>query len=131
VIVLDENVTIDQRELLTSWGIRTLHVGSDIGHKGMSDNAVIKLLVHSRRPTFFTRDEDFSKPQLCHARYSLVYLAVEKHDVAIFVRRVLRHAAYRTQAQRLGAVLRVSPRGILAFRRGAAKATFLAWLNHS
>jgi hypothetical protein len=73
-------------------------------------------LQRTRRPTFFTRDNDFFKPQLCHARYGLVYLDVEKYEAAIFIRRFLKHREFKTQAMRLGNVIRVSQAGLACWR---------------
>src|SRR5436309_4560268 len=56
-------------------------------------------------PTFFTRDEDFYERHLCHARYSLVYLSVEKSEAAWFIRRLLRHPYFKTQTMRMGKVM--------------------------
>lgn len=110
--ILDENIPKPQRELLASWRIRVRQIGVHVGHLGMLDEEIIPLLLRSRRPTFFTRDDDFYKPYLCHARYCLVQLAVEKYEVAIFIRRLLRYPDFKTQAQRMGKVIRVSRAGI-------------------
>ena len=59
---------------------------------------IIPFLLQRRHSTFFSRDEGFYDRRLCHARYSLVYLAVDKYEAAIFVRRVLRHPELDSQA---------------------------------
>jgi len=82
----------------------------------MKDQEIIPFLLHLRRPTFFTRDADFYERSLCHARYCLVYLAVKKDEVAIFVRRLLRHWEFDTEAKRMGAVIRVSHAGLSVWR---------------
>jgi len=93
----------------------------------MQDDEIIALLQQLRRPTFFTRDEDFFDRRLCHAGYSLVYMAVERHEAALFVRRLLRHADFNTQAKRMGAVLRVSSAGLSAWRLHAKKPLAFEW----
>jgi len=127
VNVLDENVPASQRQLLSSWRIRVRQIGVDVGRAGMQDDEIIALLQQRRRPTFFTRDEDFFDRRLCHAGYSLVYMAVERHEVALFVRRLLRHADFNTQAKRMGAVLRVSSAGLSAWRLHAKKPLAIEW----
>ena len=62
----------------------------------MHDDEIVPLLQRERRPTFFTRDDDFYDRSLCHPRYCIAYLAVTKSEVATFVRRLLRHAALNT-----------------------------------
>ena len=56
----------------------------------MQEEEIIPFLLQTKRPTFFTRDEHFYDPKLRHAKYCLVYLAVNKYESAIFVRRILR-----------------------------------------
>ena len=50
----------------------------------------------------------FYKPSLCHSQYCLVYLNVEQPEAAVFVRRLLHHSEFDTQAKRMGQVIRVS-----------------------
>jgi hypothetical protein len=59
VIVLDENIPASQRQLLQSWRLRPRQIGLDVGRRGLPDSEVLTLLMRLRRPTFFTRDEDF------------------------------------------------------------------------
>lgn len=60
----------------------------------------------------FTQDEDFFQRRLCHRAYGLLYLDVRYLEVAEFIRRFLRHPEFRTQAQRLGKVIRVHNHGV-------------------
>jgi hypothetical protein len=114
--VLDENIPESQRELLRGWGIRVRQIGIELGHKGLQDREILPLLHQLSRPTFFTRDTGFYDRTACHPRYSLVCLAVGEYEAASFIRRLLRHASFRTWAQRRGAVLRVSRAGIRLWR---------------
>ena len=100
MILLDENLPDGQRRLLRSWRIPARQIGLDAGPAGMEDGAVISSLHRRRSTTFFTRDSDYYDRRLCHTRYCLVYLAVEKGEAASFVRRVLRHPALNTWARR-------------------------------
>ena len=110
--VLDENIPARQRQQLESWRVRIRQIGFNLGRRGMHDDEIIPFLQHLRRPTFFTRDEDFFKRQLCHAKYALVYLAVERDEAAPFIRRTLNRRELDTQAKRMGTVIRVSSAGL-------------------
>lgn len=49
----------------------------------------------------------------------MVCLAVEQGEAASFVRRVLRHPRFNTQAKRLGRVVRISHWGFRVFKLGS------------
>lgn len=53
MIVLDENITVPERERLRQWKIPVRHIGFDLGHKGMEDENIIPFLLTLRQPTFF------------------------------------------------------------------------------
>ena len=114
--ILDENIPASQRQLLEKWRFRPRQIGFNVGRRGLQDDEIIVYLQQLRRPTFFTRDEDFYDKKLVLAKFALLYLAVEKLEVAHFVRRVLRHPALDTQAKRAGAVIRVSSAGLSMWR---------------
>lgn len=125
--ILDENIPKAQRELLAGWRIAARQIGVSAGRKGMLDEEIISLLQQLRRPTFFTRDGDFYERQLCHNRYCLVYLSVEKSEAAWFARRLLRHPAFKTQASRMGKVIRVSHTGISYWQRQQPREQHVGW----
>jgi hypothetical protein len=125
--ILDENVREDQRSLLQAWGIPVQQIGSDIGRKGMQDEEIIPFLHELRDTTFFTRDLGLYDRKLCHPRYCLVCLAVRKDEVAIFVRRILRHPELDTKAKRMGTVIRVSHAGFSIARRNISEETYIHW----
>ena len=50
--VLDENISVIQRQLLRSWRISVRHIGYDAGRNGMTDEEIIPFLLTLRRPTF-------------------------------------------------------------------------------
>ena len=81
----------------------------------MKDEEIIPFLLQRHHSTFFTRDGGFYDRNLCHARYGLVYLAVDKCEAAIFVRRVLCHPELNSEAKRMGKVVRVSSAGIFVW----------------
>lgn len=127
--ILDENVLEDQRQLLLKWRVPLRQIGYEAGWKGMQDEEIIPFLLGLRRPTFFTLDRDFYQRDLCHARYSLVYLDVKQSEAAIFVRRVLHHPNLDTQAKRMGLVVRASHMRIAAWRLHAEEEVYLDWVN--
>lgn len=125
--ILDENISKSQRQLLESWRISIKQIGINTGRSGMKDNELISFLQGLRRPTFFTRDDGFFKPQLCHARYGLIFLDVEKSEAAIFVRRLLKHPEFNTQAKRIGHVIRVSHAGLACWRLHVREELHFKW----
>ncbi len=125
--ILDENVREDQRGLLQSWGIPVRQIGVEVGQKGIKDNEIITLLHKLRDTTFFTRDLGFYNRELCHARYCLVCLAVEKDEVAVFVRRFLHHPEFDEKAKRMGAVIRASHTKFSVWQRNIPKEVDIGW----
>ncbi|MBV7335961.1 hypothetical protein KFU94_48535 [Chloroflexi bacterium TSY] len=125
--ILDENILKDQRQLLRSWRIRVHQIGQDIGRQGMKDREIIPLLHQYRDATFFSRDRDFHNRSLCHTRYCLVFLNVEKYEVALFVRRILRHPDFNTKAKRRGTVIRLSHTGLSVWRLHAEQEERFEW----
>lgn len=127
--ILDENIVNNQRQLMRSWRIQVRQIGHDIGRKGLPDEEIIGLLLRSRRPTFFTRDLGFYDRRLRHARYGLVCVAVDKYEVAVFVRRLLSHRALNTQAKRMGKVIRVTHSGLSVWRLRNEEELSLSWVE--
>jgi len=125
--ILDENIPANQRQLLETRRIHVRQLGFDLGRRGLTDDDIIPLLLQQNCPTFFTRDDDFYDRRLCHLRYCLVYLAVEKNTVAEFVQRVLRHPDCTKRAQRLGSVIRVGKAGLSIWRLHAKSALSVEW----
>jgi len=125
--ILDEHIVKSQRQLLSSWRVPYRHISSDFGRSGMDDEEIIPLLHKLRDPTFFTMDIDFYKPRLCHAGYCIVYLAVEEDEAALFIRRFLRHGAFKTEAKRMGALIRVSYLSLTVWRLHEEKPIELLW----
>jgi hypothetical protein len=129
MIILDENFPESQRQLLRGWRISIRQIGYEVGRSGMQDEEIIPFLLQRQRVTFFTLDQGFYKPYLCHARYCLVYLDVEQYEAAAFVRRVLRHQQFNTDAKRTAAVMRVSHSGLTVWRLHAEREVHFDWLR--
>jgi hypothetical protein len=129
VNILDENILESQRQLLQDWRVHVRQIGYDVGRKGLKDSEIVAFLLELRRVTFFSLDDDFFDPDLCHAKYALVFLDVRKQEVALFVRRFLRHREFDTVAKRLGIVVRVSSTGITVWRLHAEDEDRFEWVD--
>jgi hypothetical protein len=127
LIVLDENILADQRELLRRWRLRCRQIGRDLGRPGLPDAEVVALLHRQGGATFFTRDLRLARPQMCDRRSCLVTLDVGQHETAWFVREVMRHPALRVRARRLGTVVRASHGGLRIWRVGSVDAQAVPW----
>ncbi len=112
MILLDENISKDQRELLQAWNIKAKQISIDVGIKGISDENIIALLHQFKGVLFLSRDSDFWNKSLCHLSYCLVYLDVERDEAAFFIRKFLKHEAFDTVKKRLGKVVKVSQMGL-------------------
>ncbi|MBI3247788.1 MAG: hypothetical protein HYZ50_14890 [Deltaproteobacteria bacterium] len=111
--ILDEDISAVERERLRAGKFRVRQIGIEVGRLGMKDRSDIIPLLHTlRSSTFFTRDHGFYHPRLLHPGYCLVHLDVAFNEVAEYIRRFLRHPEVRTQAQRMGKVVRVRHSGI-------------------
>ena len=129
MIVLDENFTESQRQLLRGWRIWVRQIGLEIGRAGMKDEEILALLLSLPRPTLFTMDQGFYQRDDCHPRYSIVCLDVGDTEAAMFVRRVLRHAALSTTAKRMGRIVRVTQTRLVVRRFQSHDETLLRWGN--
>jgi hypothetical protein len=126
--ILDENIIASQYKQLASWKIHFRRIGGEVGHAGMKDIDEIIPMLHSlRRPTFFTMDEDFYRPHLCHAGYCLVHLDVYPDEAARSIRRFLRFKEFRAQAQRMGKVVRLRHAGLDYMQVGLRKEATIYW----
>lgn len=125
--ILDENIIENQYQLLRSWRIAVRQIGQGISRKGIQDDEIIPFLLTLPRSTFFTRDLGFYDRRLCHRRYCLVSLAVDKYESANFVRRLSNHPGFNSQAKRMGTALRLSSRGIQIWGLDAENEDALQW----
>ena len=125
--ILDENILDSQRLLLRSWRVSVRQIGHQLGHKGMKDENIPPFLLRLHRPRFFTRDPGFFDRANCHARYSVVCLAVGQYEVAHFIRRFLHHPQFATQVKRLGCVVRVMDTGLVVWGLHADRELRVPW----
>jgi len=129
MIILDENFPESQRQLLRGWRVPLRQIGYEVGRKGMQDDEILPFLRHRRRTTFFTLDLGFYRRQLCHARYCLVCADVGQYAAAAFVRRLLRHRQFDTEAKRLTTVIRLSQRGLAVWQLHAEEEIHVDWAS--
>ena len=127
--ILDENIIESQCQLLRKWRVRFRQIGYGVGRQGMQDSEIITLLHKLRQPAFFTRDEDFYDVKLRHAGYGLVYLAVRKEEVAIFIRRFLHHPEFNANAKRMCSVVRISHANLSVWRLHADEQIRFEWVG--
>lgn len=111
--VLDEDIGQSQGQHLAARKIHFRKIGAGVGRTGMKDREDILPLLHRlKQPTFFTLDHGFYHPMLLHQGYCLVFLDVWDDEAAEYIRRLLHHPEFRTQAQRMGKVARVRHTGV-------------------
>jgi len=80
-------------------------------------------------PHYFTRDFGFYDRRFRHARYCLVHLAVKKDEIAIYVRRLLRHRKFDTKVKRMETVIRVAHIGLSVWQLHEEKELHLEWAD--
>lgn len=125
--LLDENIPLDQRDILRARGVRCRVVGQDIARLSIGDDNILVLLHRLKQPTFFTRDEDFFKRDLCHPAYGLFWLDVAPEEAALFIHRVLRHPRFATKSGRMGIVARAHHDGVQFWQRSRTALQRAAW----
>ncbi len=120
MLIIDENVSEIEVWRLREWGIAVRQIGADIAATSISDENILPILHRLKRPTFFTRDQDFWDSRLVHAKYCLVFLDIREHEglIAGTIRRFLRHTAFDSHAKRMGKVVRIHPRGFSFWQQG-------------
>jgi hypothetical protein len=116
MLVLDENLPSDQRQLLRKWRIRFRAIGVNLVTSGTPNENLIPVFHALPAPTFFTLDRNFYRRAWAHENYCLVWLDAPAREAADFIRRFLRHSNFDTASKRMGVVARVHFRGIEFWR---------------
>jgi hypothetical protein len=62
MLILDESISEIEVWRLREWGIAVRQIGSEIAGAGTADENILPVLHRLKRPTLFTRDEDFWNP---------------------------------------------------------------------
>lgn len=125
MLLLDENIPENQRQLLKSWNIAVRQIGVDFSHKGIKDNDILSLLHSHSRITFFTRDKGLFQKTYCHSNYSIVVLFVGQYESASFIRRVIKHPALNSFEKRKGKIIRISHSVVGVFTKNFSKEKIL------
>ena len=112
MIILDENISRDQREAFQKWKIKFKQIGYDLANKGIIDENIIVVLHSLKQPTLFTWDSDFYNYKLLHKNYCIVYVDVKQTDVAIYIRKFLNSDLFYTKSKRMGKIIRITYEGI-------------------
>ena len=131
MLIIDENISEVEVWRLRERRIAVRQIGPDLAAAGLGDDNVVPLLHHLKRPTFFTRDRDFWKRELAHARYCLVFLDIPEHEgqVAEAIRRFLRHPRFQATARRMGRVVRVHADGVDFYSLGKTRLERVPWIE--
>lgn len=127
MLVLVENLPARQQQLLRKWRVRFRVVGMEVAASGTKDENLIPVLHRLSRPTFFSLDRNFYRPDWVHHGYCLVWLDVRGKLAAEFIRKFLRPPAFDTQAKRMGKVVRVHADGLLYWEAGGNAPKSAAW----
>ena len=127
MLVLDENVPAGQRLLLRKWRVQFRVIGVDVAASGTTDENLIPVLHGLSRPTFFSLDRNFYRPDWAHPDYCLVWLDVGARESAAYIRGFLRHPKFNTRMKRMGNVVRLHPGGIGYRRRDARGWQTVEW----
>ena len=94
----------------------------------MQDENIVPFLLRLKHPTLLTRDADFFERRLIHPRYCLAWLDVDPGQTAFFIRRFLAHPLFRTNAQRMGKVICIAPRGMEYWTKNEDRMVRARWL---
>ena len=127
--LLDENIPRLQWEWLRQAGIPVRQIGFEFAYSSIADDSILVLLHRVKRVTFFTQDRDFFQWRLCHRAYCLVKLDVDPDDTGEYIRRFLRQPGFKTEAERLGKVVRVHADGIQFWVTRSARRNRERWLK--
>ena len=127
MLVLDENLPAGQQQLLRSWRIHFRVVGVEVASSGTKDENLLPVLHRLSNPTFFSLDRDFYRPDWAHSGYCLVWLDVRGRVSAEFIRRLLRHPTFGTQAERMGKVIRVHSEAVTYWQIGRRSSASVLW----
>src|SRR2546426_1003385 len=116
-----------KNDLLRKWRVKSRRIGRELARLGIQDPDIIPLLHQLKRPTFFTHDEGYFRLARVHRNYCLVWLDLFDGDAAVFIRRFLRHPAFRTHAQRMGKVVRLHRDGVHYWQAGKPQRVAVKW----
>lgn len=121
MIILDEQLLgRDLEQDIARWYRGPVQFVIDLRpHSVIKDEAIPNLLRYQSRPTFVTINErDFWRRVAADQRYCIVCFPLPDprvRDIPLSLRAVLRRPEFRTKAQRMGKILRVTTEEILYY----------------
>ncbi len=128
MILLDHNIPEGQVEILRRARLRPQQVGREVGRPEWQDlEEILRYLHRLKAATFITRDEGFFRRRLSHSNYCIVVVSGPVIETAEYIRRFLRHPAFRTKQQRAGKVVRLLPTRILGWEIDVKLQKRLLW----
>lgn len=114
MIVLDEQLLgRDVEKHIAEWYRGAVHYITDLRpNTVIKDEAIPFLLRQQKQPTFITINEsDFWQRVTIDQRFCIICFALPDsrvQELSASLRRILQHPLFRTKAQRMGCVLRVT-----------------------
>jgi hypothetical protein len=124
--VLDELFDESVFEHLKTRRIAIDKVGAGFGRTGWVDEQILQAL-HGSRKTFHTRDHGFYRRSLGHLSYCIAYYDVPLAEMAVYIRRFLRHPGFNTHAKRLGKVIKITTQRIEVWQVGHSTKSIIRW----
>jgi hypothetical protein len=116
LIVLDENILEGRRLLLEASRLSPRQIGVDVGRKGMKDDEIRRVSAPAAKHHIFHARRWFLSASVAPSALLRGLMNVGQNEIAMFVRRLLRHTHFDAQAKRMGGVIRVSHAGLALWR---------------
>lgn len=124
--VLDELFDESIHEQLKARRIAVDRIGAGFGKTGWLDEHILQAL-HGSEKTFHTRDHGFYRRSAAHSSYCIVYYEAPIAEMAVYIRRFLRHPQFNTHAKRLGKVIKVTSQRIEFWQQGRSAKSVMRW----
>ena len=125
--ILDENFPVSAVQSVRRKVASVTQVGGDWGESGWLDVEQILPHLHGSRATFHTFDAGLFKRRYGHRDYCLVFYDVPEAELGDWVVKFLRHRSFRTHAQRLGKVIKVSSSKLAYWELHAPRVKNIEW----
>jgi len=125
--IFDENFPAFAMQTIRQKVASVVQIGQDWGESGWLDVEEILPQLHGSRATFHTLDTGLFKRRYCHSSYCIVYYDVPEAGLEEWVIRFLRYHSFKTHAQRLGKVIRVSPSKLACWELYAPQMKKIEW----
>jgi hypothetical protein len=113
------------RRWITTEMLQALRPGQHI-----LDERIPEILGRLKRPTFITIDKDFDDPSLCNPKYCIIYFALQDKEqplIPSLLRALFRRPEFRTRANRMGKLARISTTSIEYWQFPDRQPRFIVW----